>query len=211
MKSLRKRVFYDDLSFEVFEDVYEPAEDTILLADYLKQVVEEGDTVLDVGTGCGILAVVAAKRAKKVVATDINPHAVECTKLNSKANGVANRIDVRLGNLFRPVIKTERFDVIVFNAPYLPTLPGEERTWIGRAWAGGPAGRQLIDKFISKAPHYLKKNGTILSAQSSLANIGKTLEKLQKAGFKAAVSAETKVSFETIVVIQASHLSQKST
>ncbi len=210
MKSLRKRVFYDDLSFEVSEDVYEPAEDTILLVNCLKHVVEEGDTVLDVGTGCGILAVVAAKRAKNIVATDVNPYAVECAKLNSKANGVAHKIDVRLGNLFQPVRKTERFDVIVFNAPYLPTLPSEQRTWIGRAWSGGPTGRQLIDRFISEAPRYLKKHGTILLVQSSLADIEKTLEKLHKAGFKATVSAETKVSFETIAVIQASHLSQKS-
>ena len=211
MKSLRKRVFYDDLSFEVSEDVYEPAEDSILLANCLKRVVEEGDTVLDVGTGCGILAVVAAKRAKKVIATDLNPYAVECTKLNSKTNGVANQINVRLGNLFRPVRKAERFDVIVFNAPYLPALPSEQRTWIGRAWAGGPTGRQLIDRFISEAPCYLKKNGTILLVQSNLANIRKTLEKLQEAGFKATVIAETKVSFETIAVIQASHLSEKGT
>ena len=211
MKSLRERVFYDDLSFKVPEDVYEPAEDTVLLADCLKHVVEEGDTVLDVGTGCGILAVVAAKIAKKVVATDVNPYAVECTRLNSKANGVASKINVRLGNLFQPVRKTERFDVIVFNAPYLPALPGEQKTWIGRAWAGGPTGRQLIDQFISKAPRYLKKNGTILLVQSSLANIRKTLKKLQKAGFKATVIAETKVFFETIAVIQASHLSEKST
>ena len=211
MKSLRKRVFYDDLSFEVSEDVYEPAEDTILLANCLKQFVEEGDTVLDVGTGCGILAVVAAKRAKKVVATDINPHAAECTKLNSKTNGVANKINVRLGNLFRTVKEAERFDVIIFNAPYLPTSINEQKTWIERAWAGGPTGRQLIDRFISKAPRYLKKNGTILLVQSSVANINKTLDKLQEAGFEAKVIYETKVSFETIVVIQASHLSQEST
>ncbi len=211
MKSLRRRVFYDDLSFEVSEDVYEPAEDTFLLANCLKDIVKEEDNVMDVGTGCGMLAVVAAKRAKKVVATDVNPYAVECTKLNAKRNGVASKINVRLGNLFRAARKAERFDVIVFNAPYLPALPSERKTWIGRAWAGGPTGRQLIDQFISKAPHYLKRNGTILLVQSSLANIRKTLDKLQEAGFKATVIAETKVSFETIVVIQASHLSEKST
>jgi release factor glutamine methyltransferase len=210
MKSSAKRVFYDDFCFEVSEDVYEPAEDTILLANCLKDVVEEGDTVLDVGTGCGILAVVAAKRASKVAATDVNPDALECAKQNAEANGVAGKIDVRLGNLFQPIRKAERFDIIIFNAPYLPSLPSEQKTWIGRAWAGGPTGRQLIDRFISKAPCYLKRNGTILLVQSSFADIKKTLEKLQKVGFRASVIAETKVPFETIVVIQASHLSEKS-
>ncbi len=121
MKFLKKQAFYSDFVFEVFEDVYEPAEDTFLIADYLTQVVEEGDTVLDMGTGCGILAVIAAPKAQKVVATDVNPHAVKCAKLNAKTNRVSHKIDVRHGDMFQPIRKTERFNVIVFNAPYLPT------------------------------------------------------------------------------------------
>lgn len=208
MKSLRKQVFYDDFTFQVFKDVYEPAEDTFLIADSLVQIVKENDTVLDIGTGCGILAIIAAKKAKKVIATDINPHAVKCARLNAKINGVAPNIDVRLGDLFQPIQKTERFDVIVFNAPYLPSSQREQRTWIERAWAGGPTGRQLIDRFIIEAPHYLERNGKIFLVQSSLTNINMTLKKFHEASFKAQVIAENKVAFETIVVIQASHLSK---
>jgi len=206
MKSSRKQVFYDDLTFQVFEDVYEPAEDTFLIADSLTQIVKEGDTLLDIGTGCGILAIIAAKEAKNVIATDLNPHAVKCAKLNAKINRLAPKIDVRLGDLFQPIQKTERFDLIVFNAPYLPSSKREQRTWLGRAWAGGPTGRQLIDRFIIEAPHYLKRNGKILLVQSSLTNIDMTLEKFREASLKAQVIAEKKVAFETIVVIQASHL-----
>jgi len=206
MKSLRKQVFYDDFAFQVYEDVYEPAEDTFLIADSLNQIVKEGATVLDIGTGCGILAIIAARKAKKVIATDLNPHAVKCARLNAKINGVAPKIDVRLGDLFQPIQKTEKFDVIVFNAPYLPSFPHEQRTWIGRAWAGGPTGRKLIERFIREAPHYLKRNGKILLVQSSLADIDETLKKFREANLKAQVIAEKKVAFETIVVIQASHL-----
>jgi len=206
MKSLRKRVFYDDFVLQVFEDVYEPAEDTFLVANSLAQIVKEGDTFLDIGTGCGILAIIAARKAKKVIATDVNPHAVKCAKLNAKVNGVSHKMKVRLGDLFQPTLKTERFDVIVFNAPYLPSSQREQRTWIGRAWAGGFIGRQFIDRFVKEAPHYLKRNGKILLVQSSLANIDETLEKFRDAGLEAQVTAEKKVAFETIVVIQASHL-----
>jgi len=206
MKSWRKRVFYDDLVFQVFEDVYEPAEDTILVANRLAQIVEEGDTLLDVGTGCGILAIIAARKAKRVVATDVNPHAVKCVRKNAKINGVNHKVEVRRGDLFQPIRKSEKFDVIIFNAPYLPTSPSEQRTWIERAWAGGPAGRQLIDQFIVEAPHYLKQNGKILLVQSSLANIDETLEKFRHEDLTAQVIAEKKVAFETIVVVQASHL-----
>jgi len=185
MKSLEKRVFYDDLVFHVFEDVYEPAEDTFLVADSLAHVVRENDTVLDLGTGCGILAIIAVRKAKKVIATDVNPHAIECARLNAKVNGVALRMQMRLGDLFQPIRGGERFDLIVFNAPYLPSPRSEQRTWIGRAWAGGPTGRQLIDQFIIEAPQYLKRNGKILFVQSSLANIDETLEKFRKEGLKA--------------------------
>jgi len=202
-------VFYDDLTFQVFEDVYEPAEDTFLVADSLAQIVREGDTLLDLGTGCGILAIIAARKAKKVIATDVNPHAVKCARLNAKINGVAHKIDVRLGDLFQPIQKAERFDVILFNAPYLPSSQREQRTWMGRSWAGGPTGRQLIDRFFIEAPNYLKRNGKILLVQSSLAKIDETLVKLREAGLEAQVIAEKKVFFETIVVIRASHLSKQ--
>jgi release factor glutamine methyltransferase len=205
MKSSKKQAFYDDLVFQVFEKVYEPAEDSFLVADSLTQAVKENDTVLDVGTGCGILAILAARQAKKVIATDINPHAVKCAKLNAEINHVASRIEVRRGSLFQTISKTEKFNVIVFNAPYLPCPQREQRTWVGRAWAGGPTGRQFIDLFIIEAPHYLKRNGKILLVQSSLADVDETMRKFQEsANLEAKVIAEKKVAFETIVVIQAS-------
>jgi len=206
MKPSRKRVFYDELTFHVFDDVYEPAEDTFLAADCLTQIVKEDDTLLDIGTGCGILAIIAARKAKKVIATDANPHAVKCARLNAKINEVSGKIKVRLGDMFQPIRKTERLDVIVFNAPYLPSSLEEQRTWIGRSWGGGPTGRQLIDRFISEAPHYLKRKGKILLVQSSLANIDETMEKFRETGLEAQVIAEKPVAFETIVVVQASHL-----
>jgi release factor glutamine methyltransferase len=120
-----------------------------------------------------------------------------------ETNNVSGKVDVRLGNLFKPILKTEKFDLIVFNAPYLPSGPDEEKTWIGRAWAGGRSGRQVIDKFIDEAPHYLKENGRILLAQSSLANIEKTITRFSRAGLEASIVTEKKFPFETIVVVEA--------
>ncbi len=208
MKSLRKRAFYDDLAFEISEEVYEPAEDTFLIADVVKRVVKEGDMVLDIGTGCGLLAVVAAKIAAEVVATDVNPHALRCAKLNAETNGVALNIKMCLGGLFQPMRRTEQFDAIIFNAPYLPSSPDEQETWLGQAWAGGSTGRHLIDEFIVESQNYLKQKGRILLVQSSLANISTTLEKFHGKGLEAEVVAEKKADFETIVVIQANHLSK---
>jgi hypothetical protein len=72
---------------------------------------------LDVGTGCGIQALLAAKHAEHVVATDVNPRALAFTAFNARLNVIDN-IELRLGNAFAPV-QGERFDLIVANPPYV--------------------------------------------------------------------------------------------
>ncbi|MFQ6073993.1 MAG: HemK2/MTQ2 family protein methyltransferase [Candidatus Bathyarchaeia archaeon] len=201
MRSSRKKIFFGDCTFHVSKQVYEPAEDTFLLAENLS--VDETDVVLDVGTGCGILGILAAKKARKVVATDVNPHAVRCTWLNAKLNKVEDKMDILLGDLFQPTKQNEHFSLILFNAPYLPSNPDEEKTWIERAWAGGPKGRMLIDRFISEAPQHLSENGRILLVQSSLSNVNETLRKFREAGLRARIFAEKKAMFETIVLVEA--------
>jgi len=203
MNSRKKKIFFDNYAFYVLKNVYEPAEDTFLLAENL--VVDQNDVVLDMGTGCGILGILAAKKAKKVVAIDVNPHAVSCTQMNAKLNGVAGKMDIRLGNLFEPMEGNEKFNVIVFNAPYLPSERSEQKTWIERAWAGGPSGMELVDQFISEAPRYLMEKGKIVLVQSTLSNVDETIRKLGEEGLSAVIVAKKNVAFETIVVIQAEH------
>ncbi|RLI47431.1 hypothetical protein DRO69_00650 [Candidatus Bathyarchaeota archaeon] len=196
-----RKIFFDEYTFHVSKDVYLPAEDTFLLAENL--VVNKNDVVLDMGTGCGILGILAAKRARRVVAVDVNPLAVRCAKMNAKLNGVAEKMELLQSDLFSAVKKKEKFDLIIFNAPYLPSEMREEKNWIERAWAGGPTGRQLIDQFILQAPSYLKKGGRILLVQSTLSNLEETMQNLGEERFCARVVAQKKVAFETIVVIEA--------
>jgi release factor glutamine methyltransferase len=200
MKS-SKKIFFNDCVFYVSKDVYEPAEDTFLLAENLS--VEEHDAVLDVGTGCGILGILAAKKARHVIAIDLNPHAVECAKMNAKHNKVINKMDILLGDLFQPLRQNQQFTLILFNAPYLPSSSDEEKSWLSMAWAGGPTGRQLIDCFISEAPKFLNKNGRILLVQSSLSKVSETMHKLREAELKARILTKKKVMFETIVLFEA--------
>ncbi|NIP67594.1 ribosomal RNA small subunit methyltransferase A [Candidatus Bathyarchaeota archaeon] len=196
-------ISFGDCTLLVSNDVYTPAEDTFLIAQNLE--VGNGDMVLDMGTGCGILAVLAAKRAQRVVAVDVNPHAIECARINAKQNQGLEKMDIRLGDLFTPVKEGERFDVILFNPPYLPSKTSE--TWIEKAWSGGPTGRELIDRFISEASLYLRGGGRIYMIQSSLSNIDETIQRLEKAGFRAYIAAEMKVAFERIVLIKAENYS----
>jgi len=199
-----KKIFFDEYTFYVSKDVYEPAEDTFLLAENL--VVDKNDVVLDMGTGCGILGILAAKKARRVIAVDVNPHAVRCAKMNAKLNGVTEKMEMLRSDLFKSIKKNEKFNLIIFNAPYLPLETREEKSWIGRAWAGGPTGRRLIDEFILQASSYLKHtcmHGRILLVQSTLSDVGETVQKLGGRRFYVRVLVQEKVAFETIVVIEA--------
>ena len=196
-----KKAYFKDYVFMVDEHVYEPAEDTFLIAE--KMAVTEDDTVLEIGTGCGILAVLAAQKAKTVVAVDINPHALECAGRNAETNSIKEKIEFRYGDLFQPIKQNERFSLILFNSPYLPSEPDEEKSWIGKAWAGGPTGRQVIDRFITDAPRRLADGGRILLVQSSLSDVNRTLEMFKEKNLYAMVIAQINVPFECIVLVEA--------
>jgi release factor glutamine methyltransferase len=197
-----KKVFFENCIFNINENVYEPAEDTFLLAKNLS--VKEGNHVLDIGTGCGIIAILAAKKNAIVVATDINPYALKCARNNAKLNEVYGKIEFRLGSLFEPIRSNEKFDLIAFNAPYLPSeKTSKEETLIEKAWSGGLNGREIIDAFLSQVSNFLKEKGKVLLVQSSLCNTNETLQKFAKNGMKARIRATLDGFFEKIVLLEA--------
>ncbi len=202
MSSPSKRVHFAEYVFNVQEDVYDPAEDTFLFAENLD--VKEGAQVLDVGTGCGFLGILAAKKASRVLAVDLNPYAIRCAKENSKRNSVHNKMSFIRASLFSALKSNVKFDLILFNAPYLPSQIDEVESWIGRAWAGGVNGREVVDAFISEVSAHLKQNGQVLLMQSTLTNVEETNLGFCTQGLKATVKAERKLPFfETLILIEA--------
>ncbi len=188
------------LELEVFPDVYEPAEDSFLLSKYAKGL---RGRVLDIGTGCGIQALVCAKAdpANRVLGVDLNPSAVRNARLNAEKNRVMNA-EFLESDLFSDVRGT--FDAIIFNPPYLPTSEDEKvKGNLNLAFDGGPSGREITDRFLHEFPAFLKKDGTMLMIESSLAGIGSTEAKLRKVGFAARILDEEKFFFEKIAVIEA--------
>ncbi len=74
------------------------------------------DRVLDIGTGSGVNAILAARSARSVVAVDLNPLAVSAARLNAERNGVSDRVEVRESDVFSNVDRA--FDLIVFDPPF---------------------------------------------------------------------------------------------
>jgi methylase of polypeptide subunit release factors len=117
---------------------------------------ERVETVLDLGTGCGIQALHAARHARRVVATDISERALELARFNAELNGVSS-IDFRLGSLYEPVAG-ERFDHIVSNPPFVIT-PRAEGVPEYEYRDGGLAGDDLVASVIAGAAAALQPGG----------------------------------------------------
>ena len=171
-----KKSFFRDIELDVFNGVYDPAEDSFLLAENLEagnrirvpgvdggkcKDVDGGKCkdVLDMGTGTGLLAIVAARQGAKVTGCDVNPTAVECAQKNAKKNSVDVKFIV--SDLFGNV--RGKYDLIVFNPPYVPS-PEIENDGCG----GGKQGREVIDRFMKDVDEYLKPGGSVLLLVSSL-------------------------------------------
>ncbi|MCW4006604.1 MAG: class I SAM-dependent methyltransferase [Candidatus Bathyarchaeota archaeon] len=202
MPSAAKKAFFEDYVFEVHPNVYEPAEDSFLFAENLPPTA--GKRVLEVGAGCGILSVVAAKQAQQVVAVDINPYAIRCAKQNAHKNGVHNKVAFLQADLFTSLNKAAKFDLIFFNSPYVPSEQNEDASWLARAWAGGATGRQVIDRFISQVGGYVAVGGAVFLLQSNLAGVEQTLSQFALNGMCGEVVVSCGLPFfERLVLIRA--------
>ncbi|KXA97246.1 hypothetical protein AKJ38_01620 [candidate division MSBL1 archaeon SCGC-AAA259I14] len=201
-----RTIFYKGQKFLVRPEVYKPAEDTYLLVNNLE--VNPGEKILELGTGCGIVSVIAAKNGCDIVATDINPEAIRCAKENAENHEVRNKIDFREGNLFQP-IKDEKFDLIIFNPPYLPVPAGESsKKELETAWDGGSDGREIIDRFLNQVSNYLKPDGRIVFLQSSLSDIQKTFKVLREGEFSIQ-SKKEKLCFEELYLLKCRYRGSK--
>lgn len=196
-----KRIEYGALAFYVFPEVYQPSDDTFLLADHLG--AHPGLRVADIGSGCGILGILAASKGCNVTAVDINPFAIDCSRLNARLNGVSNRFEAKLGDLFQD-LGGEKFDLMIFNPPYLPQSDEEETGgWLEKAWQGGSSGKEVIDRFLKDGSMHLFTEGEIRMVLSSLSSPESTILDLKARGFEVTVLAKEKLDFEELTVLKA--------
>lgn len=155
--------------------------------------IKENDFVLDMGTGTGIIALFAAKKAKKVIAADLNPDAVKCARKNVELNKLQNKITVRKSNLFSNI--KEKFDLILFHPPYLKGIP---KTMLERAWFDNG----IIEEFLRQARHHISRKGRIEIACSSLTGIKPFEQLLRELNYNYKIIAKKNLLFERLFLYE---------
>jgi HemK-related putative methylase len=158
------------------------------------RLVDRDAEVLDMGTGSGVCAVFAARHARRVVAVDVNAEAVRCARINALMNHIEHKIEVRHGDLFVPVV-TERFDLILFNPPFLLGTPQDDRD---RAWRSN----DVAARFAAGLGDHLKPGGFALVLLSSFGDAPVFLEEFRKRGFAVGVLARRRFVNETLVIFR---------
>jgi len=175
-------------------EIYEPAEDSYLMSETLKKELQKllsknsNLKFLEIGVGSGINLVTAKKcgvNINNITGSDINSMAVkQCKSIG---------FNCITSNLFSNI--KGKFDVIIFNPPYLPEdkrEPTESRT----ETTGGKKGNEIAIKFLKQAKNNLTNNGRIFLITSSLSQD----INFKALGYKAKIIAEKKLFFEKLVL-----------
>lgn len=151
-----------------------------LLGEAVIAEVRPGDKVLDMGTGCGVNAILAASAGGDVLAVDINPEAVAAASENAARNLVSQRVETRESDVFA-ALDGERdgpFDVIIFDPPFRWFEP---RDLLEMATAD--AGYRALTRFVQEVRPYLAERGRVLMFFGSSGDIGYLRRLIAAEGF----------------------------
>jgi len=192
---------FNELEIETRPEVYDPAEDTFLLLDVIK--AKKGESIFEIGAGSGVISLFCAQQGANVLCSDINPFSIDLIKKNYKKNKsrLIGNFSIRKGDLFSVLRSHEKFDVIIFNPPYLPTKKGElVGGFFDKAVDGGKDGLNVIKRFIEVLSKHLRKNGKAFFVFSSLSDKNKLHAIISNNGLKEKIVASATFNDETLEV-----------
>jgi len=157
---------YGNIRLEVPPQVFHPGFffSTKLLLRYISALSLPGQRFLEIGAGSGLISIHAAKKGARVIATDINPVAIECLLRNCDKNKV--KPEIILSDLFAN-IPEQSFDIIATNPPYYKKQP---QTPADHAWYCGENG-EYFEQLFTKLRKYIHKNSIVLMVLSEECDI----------------------------------------
>ena len=195
-------VNYKNRKFVVHKGVFWMPENAVSLE---KWDIRPGDDVLDVGTGSGLIAIIAAaKGAKSVLAVDINPAAVACAKDNAARNGFAHTIEVRQSDVF-DAIGNEQFDVITANLPFTKRQAKD----VVEA-AIYDTSIRTNKRFFSGVGRHLKPGGRLHSCPGNFGVMEEVLQLAEETGFSSSPVGEKQMPKPDPRIFYVFELAQKS-
>lgn len=171
LQYMTREAGFRTVALEVVPGVFIPRPETEVLVEKALEVLpQRAAEVLDLGTGCGNIAVSIAleRQDAKVTAVDNDWMSVELCRRNALRNGVAGTVRALEGDLFEPLEPGREFDAIISNPPYVPigkweSLPMEVRGFEPvEALVAGEDGLDVIRRIIQGAPGHLKDGGWLL-------------------------------------------------
>ena len=176
------RLHYLGLELEIPEQVFAPTPTSDLLGRAVLGEVRSADRVLDLGTGSGANAILAASQSSDVVGVDVNPHAVAAAIANAERNGVADRIEFAVSDVFDNVVGT--FDLVIVDPPF--------RWFRARdllELAIADEGYRTLTRFMTQVRARLRPGGRVLLFFGTTGDIAYLRHLVEREGFFAEVVA----------------------
>ncbi len=187
---------YKNFVLNIPPEIYLPAEDTYLLLETIKQKIDsKKNNCLEIGFGNGIISLELYDKCKQLTCVDINPKAIKYLEQIKKKYDLKNMKIIK-SNLFEKINK-QKFDLIIFNPPYVPSEQIEDIST-----DGGKYGREIIISFINQLPKHLKKQGKCYLLVSSLNNIRYIKKQIKKNKLQQKIVNQQKLFFETLYVLE---------
>lgn len=156
--------------FDVVIDpnVFVPTSTSRIVGDVLE--VDPGETVIEIGSGCGVISIVAARMgASHVYGTDINPAAVACAAGNARRMGLSEVIEFRRGSLFEPIPDVVA-DVVIGEVSGVPDGLAEATGWFPGGFAGGPTGAEVPVAMLESIAGHVRPGGRMYLPTASISN-----------------------------------------
>lgn len=149
-----------------------------MLGEAVLAEARESDRVLDMGTGSGVNAILAAGAARRVLAVDVNPVAVAAARANAEANAVGDRVEVRESDVFGAV--EGEFDLIVFDPPFRWFAP---RDLLESATTD--ENYRALTEFFRSVRRHLAPGGRMLISFGTSGDLGYMRALMDEQGFRA--------------------------
>lgn len=204
---------FKQYSLDIPARVYLPNDDTTLMISVLEEEIIKSnkhfDSAIELGSGNGFLSLEIYDNVNELISTDINPIVIDYL-LNVKEKYNLEKQKIIYSNLFDSIDKNKKFDLIVFNPPYVPSEEilsedDDEINGYDLAVNGGEKGREIIDLFIEQLPRHLKDTGVCYLLVSSLNGVSEIIGKLSDLKLNSQIIDSKKLFFEELFVLKIMH------